>query len=275
MEWIKWFFGFVDYKEEEIAGSLSWQHLLFVSISILLMIGLAVWLGARYKSKDDKEKNKVLVVSAILIVSFELVKIVVACMKSDDVIKTILCNLLPLFLCSIQLLALPMAAFGKGRLKEASLDFVLIFGILGAIFGTVGAMQNYDAYPVLAFHNVVSTVTHCISGFASIYIFVSGMRSMKKENMWITFTILGVFCVVAYIVNVTTGLVYEGNMFEGSNYMFLMHHHGTPYSIFYNMVNGSPVFYPIIVVGIFYLYAAIMYFIPVIIQRKKQAKVKE
>ena len=50
---------------------------------------------------------------------------------------------LPLFLCSIQLITIPLAAFTKGKIKEASLDFVLIFGILGAVFGTYFAGQNY------------------------------------------------------------------------------------------------------------------------------------
>ncbi len=71
---------------------------------------------------------------------------------------------LPLFLCSIQLIALPLAAFSKGRVKDASLDFVSIFGVLGMILGTYGAGNNYSAYPVLSFDNVVSGVTHAISG---------------------------------------------------------------------------------------------------------------
>ena len=49
-------------------------------------------------------------------------------------------KLLPLFLCSIQLFTLPLAAFTKGRLKNASLDFVLIFGLLGfPALGVAGA----------------------------------------------------------------------------------------------------------------------------------------
>lgn len=165
-----------------------------------------------------------------------------------------------------------MAAFCKGRLKEASIDFVMIFGILGAIFGTVGAFQNYDAYPVLAFHNVVSGITHSISGFASLYIMISGMISLKRKNMWITLTILGGFSVVAYIMNVVTGLAYEDNMFEGANYMFLMDHDGTPYSILYNMVGGNAVLYPMLVVLIFVLYEVLIYHIPVMIQKIKEKR---
>ena len=65
------------------------------------------------------------------------------------------------------MIAIPLAAFSKGRLKEASLDFVFIFGLLGGVLGTVGAAQNYNAYPVLSFPNVVSGITHSLSGFAS------------------------------------------------------------------------------------------------------------
>lgn len=70
-----------------------------------------------------------------------------------------------------------MAAFCKGKLKETSLDFVFIFGILGAILGSLGAAQNYKTYLVLSFTNVVSNITHSISGFTSLYIAISGMAS--------------------------------------------------------------------------------------------------
>lgn len=279
---LKWFFGFVGYREDEIEGSLSWQHLLSVSLFITAMIGLAILFGLLLRHKDYKVKNRVIIVSAITIVSFELVKIVVECMiahsKGESVLEKILCGLLPLYLCSIQLIALPMAAFCKGRIKEASLDFVMIFGILGAIFGTVGAIQNYNAYPVLAFHNIVSAITHSISGFASIYIAISGMVSLKKKNMWITYTILGGFSVLAYGMNVFNGLVFKSRIFTeemkaaGSNYMFLMYHDGTPYSIFYNMVKGNVVLYPLLVIGAFALYSALIYLIPIIIAKVKQKR---
>ena len=54
--------------------------------------------------------------------------------------------------------------------------------------------------------------------------------------------------------------------------MFLMYHDGTPYSIFYNMVGGSPVFYPLLVVGIFVAYVVIFYYTYFYIQAKKSKK---
>ena len=213
------------------------------------MVALAIFFGRKFKNKSEKEKNKVLIASAILIDGFEIIKIIVLCIRLQNPLQWI--YVLPLFLCCIQLIAIPMAAFCKGRIREACLDFVLTFGILGAVFGTVGAVQNYAAYPVFSMDNVFSGITHSISGFASLYIAISGLISLKKKNFVITLAILLSFAIIAYVVNLIVDY----------NYMFLMYHDGRPYSIFYNLVNGSKVLYPMIVVGIFVIYVSLFYFI--------------
>ncbi len=256
---MKEFFGVGGYMREP-EGAWSWQHLLFVSMLMVLMVVLGVFLGLRNKTRGEKSKNMVLVVTAILIDSIELFKIVFFCINSNDPWNWL--NNLPLFLCSIQLIAIPLAAFSKGRLREAALDFVLIFGILGAVFGTFGAAQNYNAYPVLSFDNVVSGVTHSMSGFASLYIGFVGLTSLKKKNIWITFSILCGFCALAYVANILVDY----------NYMFLMSHDGTPYVIFYNLVNGNKVLYPIIVVVLFLIYIAAFYGVFYLIQHARTNK---
>ena len=218
---------------------------------------LAIWIGLRQKHKSIESKNRVLVWCAFLINGFEIVKIVVLCIRCQNPWHWL--YVLPLFLCSIQLIAIPLAAFSSGRIKEAALDFVMLFGILGAIFGTVGAAQNYACYPVLSMDNVFSGITHSISGFASLYIAISGMTSMKKKNFPITLGILLFFSVAAYVANIILDY----------NYMFLMSDDGTPYSIFYNLVGGHPVFYPLIVVGLFVVYILAYYAIYYFVQGKR------
>ncbi len=239
------FFGYGGYVREP-EGYMSWQHLTFVTSLMIIMVALAIFLGLRYRHSDVRTKNKVVIASALLIDGFELLKIIVYMTRSDDP-ATAWHNLLPLFLCSIQLITIPLAAFAKGRVKEAALDFVFIFGILGAVTGTYGAGQNYSCYPVLSMDNVVSGITHAISGFASLYIVISGMASMKKKNIPILFSILFGFCAAALMANLTLE----------TNYMFLMRGDGTPYDIFYNMVNGNAVIYPIIVMALFVVYIGI------------------
>ncbi len=258
---LKEFFGYGGYQREP-EGAFSWQHLTFTLSLVAVMIILGIILGLKYKNKTDKEKNKILIWAALLIDGFELFKLIIFYTRSPGT-STIINNL-PLFLCSIQLITIPLAAFSKGRIKEAALDFVFIFGLLGGVLGTVLALQNYGCYPVMSIDNVVSGITHTISGFASLYIGVSGLSSMKKNNIWITFVILCAFALVAYPVNVKFG----------TNYMFLMRHDGTPYSIFYNMVNGHKVFYPIVVVGTLIIYILIFNFTFLFIKNKKVLKNK-
>ena len=240
------FFGFGGYSRPA-EGFLSWQHLAFVTALMVAMVLLAVFLGKGNRNASEREKNRVLVWAAFLINGFEIFKIVILCFRGES-LQPILHNL-PLFLCSIQLISIPLAAFSKGRVREAALDFVCIFGILGAVLGTYGAGQNYGCYPVLSFDNVVSGITHSISGFASLYILISGMGSMKKKNMVITFAILLAFCVAAYTANILVDY----------NYMFLMRGDGTPYDILFNLVGGHKVLYPMSVVGLFLVYIIFYY----------------
>lgn len=255
---MKEFFGFGGYSRPA-EGFLSWQHLLFVGLLLSVMVVLAVCLGRKNRCGTPEQKNRVLIAAALLIDGLEVFKIVALCLRSESTAPII--HNLPLFLCSIQLIALPLAAFSKGRVMDAALDFVCIFGILGAVFGTLGAGQNYNAYPVLSLDNVVSGLTHSISGFSSLYIMFANMAGMKRENIGITYGILIAFCIAAYIANILIPY----------NYMFLMAGDGTPYDILYNLVNGSPVLYPLCVTALFLLYISLFYHLVYAFRRKNHA----
>lgn len=239
------FFGIGGFSRQP-EGAWSWQHILFVSLLLASMTVLAVFLGMKNRDKDLAAKNVVLIWAGVLINAVELLQIFVVCFRDgwDSITR-----LLPLFLCSIQMFAIPLAALSKGKLKESALDFVFTFGILGAIFGTIGATQNYNAYPVLSMPNVVSGVSHCISGFSSLYIVIAGMQSMKKENLLITLAILGGFVLLASLANWAFGY----------NYMFLVYHDGTPYVILWDLVGGNQVVYACLVVAIFVIYIVVFY----------------
>ncbi len=250
------FFGFEEYTQP-VEGFMSWQHLTFVTTLMVIMVASALLLGRRNRHADANQKNRVLVWAALLIDGFELLKIIIFCIQDADAWT----RNLPLFLCSIQLITIPLAAFTRGRLKEACLDFVCIFGILGAVLGTYGAAQNYGVYPVLSFPNVVSGITHSISGFASLYIMFSGLLSLRRKNIVITFFILFFFCAAALLAN--WRLDY--------NYMFLRAGDGTPYDILYNLVGGHKIVYPTGVIALFLLYIGAFYGVHSLTSRKKAA----
>ncbi len=250
------FLGFGGYTRPA-EGYLSWQHLLFVGSLTVCMIVCGIVLGLRNKHKPTAAQKRVLMVAAIIMDAVEIFKIVIFCWRGHDPMGWT--SSLPLFLCSIQLITLPLAAFSKGRVGEAALDFVVIFGMLGAILGTFAAGNNYAVYPVLSLDNVASGITHTIAGFASLYILISGMASMRKKNIGVTFAILGVFCVAAYVANI----------FLDCNYMFLSRGDGTPYDILFSLVGGHPVLYPLGVVLLFLIYIVLFYNIYYWVQRRK------
>lgn len=256
---MKEFLGIGGYQRTP-EGFLSWQHLTFVTSLMIIMVALAWWLGKKNRHSDTAVKNKVLIWSAWLIFSIDMFEIVFICFRDNDPWGW-LYNL-PLFLCSMQMFAIPMAAFCKGKLRDAALDFVFIFGILGAVLGTYGAGQNYNCYPVISFNNVVSGLTHSIAGFCSLYIVISGMASMKRSNFLWCVGVLLALCAVAYGVNHLVDY----------NYMFLMRGDGTPYDILYNLVGGSPVWYPLGVVGLFLIYIIAFYQIYYAIACRKAKK---
>lgn len=262
---MKDFFGINGY-ERSAEGFLSWQHIVFISSLLILMILLSVCLGLRNRTRTDGEKNKVIIGSALALIITEAVKyiilgIVAYCENDVGWWKV---NL-PLFLCSIQLFTLPVSAFAKGRLKEAALDFVMLFGILGALLGTFGAAQNYNSYPVISFHNVASALTHVIAGFASLYIIVAGMGKLRRRSFFVTCSILLGICTLAFIANELVDY----------NYMFLKRGDGTPYDILYNLVGGHPVLYPIGVVLLFLVYIFLFYGVHDAVKRHKKKKAKK
>ena len=240
------FFGFGGYKRP-VEGYMSWQHLTFVSFVMAIMLALAIFFGLRNRHKDMKVKNLVLIVSGIMIDSFETLKIVIFCLREGS-FHPILLNL-PLYLCSIQLIMIPVAAFSIGRIKSIALDFVFIFGVIGCWTGTYFAAENYGDFPVLAFDNVVSAITHAISGFSALYIVISGMAEMKWKNLPWCGALIIFFCILAYIADVTVPY----------NYMFMISGKGTPYDILFNLVHGNPVAYPIGVALLFVIYIATFY----------------
>ena len=253
---MKKFFGFAD-DIGEPAGFLSLDHLLLVFVFMTLAVSLAITLGRHYHGRPTSEKNKVLVFAAIAIDSIELFKIVLMCVRNHDPLNFLYD--LPLFMCSIQLISIPMAAFAHGRLKSIALDLVVIFGLLGAVFGTLGAGNLFSSYPAWFFDCVVSVITHWISGFAALYIGISGMSTLEKRNAPLTVGVFSCFVLAAFVANYIIDY----------NYMFLRSHDETPYKLLYELVGGSPVLYPLLVIMLFYVYIAGFYYVAFKIKSKQ------
>lgn len=268
LEKIGRYFGFGP-SLYEAEGWLSWQHLVFVTIMICVTVFLALFFANKTKSGTREQKLKVLKVASIVMISLESIKIILNEFNSDGSFNFwAFRSVLPLFLCSILLISLPIAAFGKGRIQEAALDFTMIFGFIACIAGTYLAANIFES-PILSFHVNVSVTTHCISGFAATYVLASKLASMKKENIWIVCCILLVFELLAFCVNqINLPDNYE------SNYMFLTRDSGTPFTIVTSFTGGIQILYTLCVMLIYFAYLGIFEGIYFLIKYLKTRKVK-
>ena len=255
------YFGFeADPRQAE--GFLSWQHLLYVTLMIALAVFLAVFFGKRNRNRDEKSKLKVLKVAAIMMVGFEIFKIVLISIRNSDPWN--IRGMLPLFLCSIHLITMPLAAFTRGKLQKLSQVFLFIYGGICCIGGTYLAANYFGNSPVLSFDPMVSVTTHCISGFASVYVAVSGLVKWNTKRALLSISLLVGFILLALAANKWN----EPTGYE-SNYMFLSNSAGTPFEICNTIVGGNQVLYSLFVAFLYIAWGLMFIAVCTLLNRRK------
>lgn len=114
----------------------------------------------------------------------------------------------------------------------------------------------------------MSVTTHCISGFASVYIIASKLFTLKKKNLWISAAILISIEILAYIADI----LLKGSGYE-SNYMFLVRSAGTPFEICNKIVGGIQILYTLFVATL-YMLVFVAYVGVTHIVRRSKGKIK-
>ena len=243
----------------------SWQHLLSVTLTLAVFFFLAVWLGRKFK-ENKKGQNVTLLIAGIVIVLNQIGKITYLAWGTENLWETLVGNA-PLYLCDMTIFVLPLAALTRGRFRDWCLDFVAIWGLLMAIFGTYLAGNIYPAHAAISFGALNSLLCHAVSGFAALFIFVTGLNKMEKRNIPFVVGILLVFMTTALIVDYV----------DGHNFMFFFHGDGTPFTLFdqYLSFGLKPIYQAWIyilqcgyMVGFYFAY----YGIKTAIEKKKKAK---
>ena len=250
-------------------GFLSWQHLLYATLMVGLTVALALFLGRKYRDCSEKERDRVMKIAAIVMVSCELFKIVLISVRNRDPFS--IRSMLPLFLCSINLFTIPFAAFGKGRWKELGRSAVAMYGMLCCLSGAYLAGNYFSSSPVLSFDPMMSVTTHCIAGFAGLYLFVSHLVRIEwKKGVQSLSLIFGVE-VLAFLANLWNR---DSDGQYESNYMFLDNPAGTPFDIIEDLVGGIPVLYTL-AVGASYLLYGVLFILVALGLRKLRARMRQ
>lgn len=252
MDYIKIFFDFApDPREPE--GWLSWQHLLFSTLVVLLFVAAAVFCGIRARRADEKYTRRVLVVSTVTMLTLEVIKIVLCCFRYHDPLEWL--SVLPLFLCSIMLFSMPIATFGHGRAAQSAADFSFIFGPLCMLAGSYLAANYFSGNAVLSYAPMNSVIEHAISGFFGLFLIIAGRVKIERRRYLDYSIILGGFELLAWLANCMNHAPnpINGQEYE-DNYMFFTRDSGTPFSIVVTLTGGNPVLYTLAVASLYFIY---------------------
>ena len=223
----EWFF-----LEEGRTGDalFSWQHLVSVTVAIVIFVGLAILLGLKFR--DNKKGQFVsLLVAGIFIVLVQIAKIFFLCWNTTDTIWGCIIGNAPLYLCDMAIFILPLCAITKGRFRDWCLDFLAIWGVLMGFFGTYLAGNIYPAHAAISWAAINSLLNHSISLFGAVFIWVTGLNKMKKTSIPFTVGILVIFMTAALVLDWTH------NLPSGHNFMFFRHGDGTPFDFFKNYLS--------------------------------------
>lgn len=249
------------FKQGNPSGLFSWQHLLICAIAWAVLLFFAIFFGVkdRKKGKDALYKNKFLLIVTILMWAGELSKyIVIITTRGWGDMRQIL----PFFLCNLQLYTLPLLLVSKGNFKKAMADLTFAFGLIGAVGGTficTEFMYNY----AFSFYPLSSVFTHTMAGMASLYIGVANLFTLNKDTIKWTVPIMFAYSGIAWIVALITKF----------NYMFLLFSDGTPFEILYQLFKGNRILYPLSVI-ILQICVLLLFYLVAFIVRKCIAKRK-
>ena len=261
MTFYEWFFL---EKDRPAAGLFSWSHLLSVTICLAIAIGLGIFLGKKYKD-NEKIIRRIFIIITFSILALYIMKMGFLIAISPDVGNTFLENI-PLFFCDVMIFIVPLIAFCKGRVQEVCFDSVAICGFLMGLMGNYFAGNIYASHPAFSYLSLISAVSHSISAFVAMLVFIAKLNKMEKKNIPFVIGILVVLMSVALTVDT----------FTGKNYMFLLYGDDTPFGLLYDMVNGNLPAYQFMIyllqcgyIGVFYL---VYYLIIHLIRRKKEQR---
>ena len=259
MNFYEWFFL---EKDRPPAGLFSWSHLLSVTIILGGLLVLGFFLAKKYGG-NKKAERIIFIVAGAAIVTLYFAKLIFLLAISTNKGDTLVENL-PLFFCDVMIIIIPIAAFAKGRIYDICVDFIAICGFLMGLMGCYFAGNIYNIRPAFCYQALINATSHSIAAFAAMFVFVARLNKMEKRNIPFVIGILFVLMSIALVVDYTTG----------KNFMFFLGGEGTPFDIFFNLVQGNLIAYQVIIyvlqcgyIGAFYL---VYYLITRWIKNKKR-----
>ena len=194
------FFARCDAPHPDAVPLLCLRHiLLLLALAGCIIAGL-LWI----RQLQPQQAQHVLYGAAILVPTLELSHSIWLYLTGT----ASLVKLLPLHLCGLQSLFIPLAVFTKFTCFR---DFVYATSLLGGIFGTVMPAGVADYYPLLSFQTLQTFALHGLLVFVPLAMILCGLHRPSIHRFP---RVLCIFLLAALAVGMVDQLF-------GENYMFL------------------------------------------------------
>lgn len=277
--WIQDFYNWFFLQEGRTPeGYMSWQHLVSVTITILIFFSFAIFLGIKFKN-NKKGQTGTLLGFGIALVFVYLLKtadIIVSAIIKENIqgLGMSLANNIPIFLCDITIVMVPIAALTKGKVREVCCDFICTWGLVMGLVGNYLAGNIYSSSCVISFPTMISLLNHTLSGAVTVFLFITKLAKLDIKNIPFNLGILYVVMFVALVVDYTLRI----NTGGGQNYMFFFGGDGTPYDLIMMLTQNNYLVYQrlVFILQTLYVFAfyGIYHLILAIITKSKSKNVK-
>lgn len=187
-------------QSEQNYHPFSLEHILVMVFLLILFTTLIIVFR---KAKHEKI-TLFLKITAIIYIAAEIAKDTYSYVVGgfDSLLAS-----LPFYICSIFLMALPFAAFGKGIVKKIGLNFIITLGIVGGFAATILPTSLYN-YPVFSFYGLHGIIYHMGMIFIAAYLLVTGYAKINIKEFLLALIPVAIFAVPAIILNHFYGLDY-------------------------------------------------------------------
>ncbi len=212
-ELLKNFFTHKDFLPPagEIAGTLFTPlHIIFAALLLCAIIALAVFLSKRSERAIRITFGIVWGVLCVL----EATKILWET-YSGATVRFEWGGILPLYPCSIFMYAMPLAIFGKGRVRYMGCGYACTLGLLGGAINFIYPANILSNYSCISFAGFHTFLYHGAIVFCALVMLLSGYHSYKWARKPVELLLPAV---PALCVSVVANLVNFSRI--GSDYMF-------------------------------------------------------
>lgn len=177
---LKNFFTHKDFlpPASEISGTLFTPlHIVFAVVVLALVITLGIYLS----KKSEKTIRVTLGILWAALVILEATKIIwETC--SGRTVSFEWTGVLPLYPCSIFMCAMPLAIFGKDKIRYMGCGYACSLGLLGAAVNFIYPANILNNYSCISFAGFHTFFYHGSMLFTALVMLLSGYHSYKKAE---------------------------------------------------------------------------------------------